>query len=786
MKKYNLLLCYALAAASLVAQPNKTREAVRLSCAPVIDGQLADSCWQSLQPLEAFATSTPVFGLKPAGRTEVRIFYTETAFYVAAHCFTPSAGKIRLDGGIRDGERTGDWFQVSLDTWNDDQLSFDFTVSAAGVQYDTRSTSGWDANWQSAVSLQADGWTVEMRIPLTALRFPQKAEQNWGLQLTRFDRSTGETSTWNPRNPLVQDRVLQFGTLTGLRDLHQLRRLALGAYLNSNLRTQTKPFEVNDITETAGLDGRVGLNSKATLDFTLLPPMRVTIDWRSIFQPVEIEKTFNISITEPRQFIQEERDLFDQEYALNYSPIVWGHQVLGNRPLNPGETYVNATNSKLLQASKLTARTEGNWRFGVYNALLGPVKATFRNDSLERVSGRTLQALSDFNYMSAEYLLRNNSYIQVSNAGLLAGPNLTTLAPQFSFRLRDRSNSLEANGMARMNYQKTDTLRVQNYHYRLGIARVNRRWGWEASFEEYYTPVQKATPGGSLNGNARAAVTYRSFRPRGPFLNVEAMAGTFLNYNGSIALPEVKLGINLFGHIGATDRRFQRYSLDLYTKPYSSKIRYDKGGTYLYQEIAPVVSGNLGYTSDQRKRFIGSANVYVSASTKGEMPLLYAGIRPQWVLSRHLTAEAAWESRASFERLRVLSTFNDWAFERHNEWNHAIRLGIRWYPADRLMAYGSMSATAIRYTKREAVTLQNDGQLTPSDLPLSPPWSPTVGEAHVGLQYFFTPTSYVRFQHIFGDYNTLYFDTPQPGAQNRLNGTTDLTVVYFLDGAGRR
>jgi hypothetical protein len=97
-----------------------------------------------------------------------------------------------------------------------------------------------------------------------------------------------------------------------------------------------------------------------------------------------------------------------------------------------------------------------------------------------------------------------------------------------------------------------------------------------------------------------------------------------------------------------------------------------------------------------------------------------------------------------------------------------------------------MSATAIRYTKREAVTLQNDGQLTPSDLPLSPPWSPTVGEAHVGLQYFFTPTSYVRFQHIFGDYNTLYFDTPQPGAQNRLNGTTDLTVVYFLDGAGRR
>ena len=784
MKKYNLLLCYALAAASLAAQSNKTREAVRLSCAPIIDGQLADSCWQSLQPLEAFATAVPVFGLKPAGHTEVRLFYSETALYVAAHCFTPHAGNIRRDGGIRDGERTGDWFQVSLDTWNDDQLSFDFTVSAAGVQYDTRNTSGWDANWQSAVSLQADGWTVEMRIPLTALRFPQKAEQNWGLQLTRFDRSTGEISTWNPQNPLVQDRVLQFGELTGLRDLHQLRRLALGAYLNSSLRTQTKPFEVNDLTETISLDGRIGLNSNATLDFTLLPPMRVTIDWRGVFNPVAIEKTFNIPVTEPRQFIQEERDLFDLEYA--YSPIVWGHQILGNRPLEPGEMYISSTNSKLLQASKLTARTKGNWRFGVYNALLGPVKATVRNDSLDRVYDRTLQALSDFNSMSAEYLLRNNSYIQVSNTSLLAGPNLTVLAPQISFRLRDRSNTLEATGLAKMNYQKRDTLRVQNYHYRLGIARVNRRWGWEASFEEYYTPVQKATPGGSLNGNARAALTYRRFRPKGPFLNVEAMAGTSLNYNGSITLPEVKLGINLFGHIGATDRRFQHYSLDLYTIPYSSKIRYDKGGSYLYQEIAPVVSGKLEYTSDRRKRFIGSANVYVSASTKGEMPFLFASIRPQWVLGRRLTAEAAWESRASFERLWVLATPNDWAFERHNEWNHAIRLGIRWYPADRLMAYCSMSATAIRYTKREAVTLQNDGQLIPSDLPLSPLWTPASGEAHVGLQYFFTPTSYVRFQHIFGDYNTLSFEKPQPGVQNRSNGTTDLTVVYFLDGAGRR
>lgn len=786
MKKYNLLLLCLFAEAALFGQASRNLEAIRLNQAPVLDGQLTDSCWQELRPLDAFTTSTPVFGKKPVCNTEVRLFYTETALFVAAHCFDPDGGGVRRDGGIRDGELTGDWFQVSLDTWKDGQLAFDFTVSAAGVQYDARNTSGWDANWQSAVSLQADGWALEMRIPLTALRFPRKAEQHWGLQCTRYDRSSGETSTWNPQNPQVQDRVLQFGTLAGLRDLYQLQRLALGAYLNSNLWTQTKPFEVNELTETVGLDGRVGLNSNATLDFTLLPPMQLTIDWRRLFNAVAIEKKFNTPVTEPRQFIQEERDLFDQEYALNYSPVVRGYQIRSNRPLEPGERYINSTESKLLQATKLTARTRGNWRFGVYNALLGPVKVTVRNDSLERIYDRTLQAVSDFNYMSAEYLLRNNSFIQVSNASLLAGPNLTILSPRLGFRLRDRSNTLEASGLAKMNYQKTDTIRVQNYHYRLGIARVNRRWGWAASFEENYTPVQKATPAGILWGYAHAAVTYRNYRLWGPFLNVDAAAGASLNYNGSIKLPEVKAGIQLFGNIGATDRHFQQYSIAFYIIPYSRKIRYDKSGAYLYQEIAPIVSGKLEYTSDRRKRFIGSAGMYVSASTKGEMPVMHAFIRPQWVISRRLTAEATWESRASFERLIVLFTPKVWTFERHNEWNHAIRLGIRWYPADRLMAYCSMSVIATRYTKREAVTLQNDGRLTPSDLPLSSPWSPTQGAAQAGLQYFFTPTSYVRFQHTFGDYNTLYFDKPRPDYQNRMSGTTDLTVVYFLDGAGRR
>ena len=767
------------------AQSPKTLEALRLDCTPALDGQLTDSCWQQAPILEEFTTSTPVFGNQPLGRTEVRLFYTETALYVAAHCFNAKSGKVRDDAGIRDGELTGDWFQLSLDTWNDDRLAFDFMVSAAGVLYDTRNSSGWNANWQSAVSVQADGWALEMRIPFTALRFPRKAEQNWGLQFTRFDRAAGETSTWNPQNPLVQDRVLQFGTLSGLRNLHQARRLGFSAYSNMSLRTEANPLSIQNISQTLSLDGRVGLNQSATLDFTLLPPTEAIAAPDKIIPDPEVDFRHNIGVTEPRQFFQEERDLFDKNPRLEYNPVIYWMPFLNDHPLGPGERYTGGSESKLLHAAKLTARTKGNWRFGVYNAFLGPVKATVGDDQTREAYTKTLQAFSNYNYASAEYVLPNNGFVQLSNASLLAGPNLTTAAPRLDFRLRNRNNALELGGTGQMIYEQADTVRQQHYNYGIRLARVNRRWGWAASLNEQYRPAKGNNPA-TLYGTATAGANYRDFRPRGPFLNIEGALTAYLNYINKISLPEDVL--NVFGHVAVTNRRFQRLALDFSVRPYSIRQAYHNGNATLYRRTAPLVNPGFSFITDQRKRFIAATSLYVSANTAGEIHFASLTIQPSWVIGRRLRLQADLETRAWLNQLSALPVIGRWIFQRTDQWALAGRLNLHWYPAEKLLLFGYISARGAKITRRETVEMLDADRIVPVDWPLSEIGaSPVYGEAALGFQYFFTPLSQIRFQHVFGEEESLYYrNKPSPDYYYRTRGRTELTLACFLDGVGKR
>jgi hypothetical protein len=120
-------------------------------------------------------------------KTEVKILYDNTAIYVGAYLYDDPA-LIRKQITARDGESQSDvdYFSIFLDTYNDHQNGFQFLVTTANVQTDARlspnSTSDfnsfgdktWDAVWESKVSMKADGWVVEMRIPYSSLRLQKK------------------------------------------------------------------------------------------------------------------------------------------------------------------------------------------------------------------------------------------------------------------------------------------------------------------------------------------------------------------------------------------------------------------------------------------------------------------------------------------------------------------------------------------------------------------------------------------------------------------------------------
>jgi hypothetical protein len=170
-----------------VHSQQKSLQAVKTTQAPKIDGNLDDAAWANAPVLTDFIQNFPTYGLPVSKKTEVRILYDNSAIYVGAYLYDDPA-LIRKQITARDGEGQSDvdYFSVFFDTYNDDQNGFQFLVTSANVQTDSKMGPGydgtfgnfgdktWDAVWDSKVSMKPDGWVAEMRIPYISLRFSKK------------------------------------------------------------------------------------------------------------------------------------------------------------------------------------------------------------------------------------------------------------------------------------------------------------------------------------------------------------------------------------------------------------------------------------------------------------------------------------------------------------------------------------------------------------------------------------------------------------------------------------
>ena len=158
-----------------VYQATKTQEK------PVIDGDLNDAIWlKTIDVADKFIQNQPDLGEKSAYRTEVKIVYDDEAIYIGAMLYDDNPDSILTQLTERDEIGNVDWFGIVTDTYEDGINGVGFIVSAAGVQFDTKYSAfgedaNWNAVWESAVSIVENGWIVEMKIPYSALRFPDKA-----------------------------------------------------------------------------------------------------------------------------------------------------------------------------------------------------------------------------------------------------------------------------------------------------------------------------------------------------------------------------------------------------------------------------------------------------------------------------------------------------------------------------------------------------------------------------------------------------------------------------------
>ncbi len=190
MKTY-LVCFFTLNILIFFAQEKKTLQAHFVQTPPKIDGILDEESWLSADTASDFIEFTPNNGKKAPDkfRTDVRLLYDHEALYISAILYDDEPQKILHEIGNRDEFVTADNFGVFINGYNDGQQEFRFFVSAAGVQMDALASPyedySWDGVWNSKVSLKDDGWIVEMKIPYSALRFPKKEVQEWGINFFR-------------------------------------------------------------------------------------------------------------------------------------------------------------------------------------------------------------------------------------------------------------------------------------------------------------------------------------------------------------------------------------------------------------------------------------------------------------------------------------------------------------------------------------------------------------------------------------------------------------------------
>ena len=304
--------------------------AVRAAAPPKIDGILDDPVWRVAPPDDRFVQEIPTEGQPPRERTEMRIAYDDDALYVAFVCHQSPAGVVaRLTRRDRDVE--ADYVEVLIDSRNDGSTAYGFRVNAAAVQTDTlyygdlNATLEWDAVWTSAVSTGPYGWTVEIAIPLSVLRFSSADVQSWGLEVQRYLSYAKETDYWAAIPRSAPGFVSLFGRLDGLRGLTPRRtwelrpyfalRLALDSPRGGAFLAFSSTASRGDVSKEVGLDFKLGVTSDLTLDATVNPDFgQVEAD-----QVVLNLSRFETFYPEKRPFFLESLDLFQTTLPTFYS-----------------------------------------------------------------------------------------------------------------------------------------------------------------------------------------------------------------------------------------------------------------------------------------------------------------------------------------------------------------------------------------------------------------------------------------------------------------------------------
>lgn len=463
----------------------QTLEIGKVNEVPNIDGVLDEEVWKNASVADDFFQFEPYNGKEPSLPTEVKIIYDNQAVYFGAIMYDNNPDSIIKDLGVRDdfSRMNSDLFTVLISTFNDGVNAVEFMVSASGVQSDGKHNGNhgdpnWDGVWESEVKITDYGWVAEIKIPYSALRFSKNEEQIWGMQFFRQIRRYREWSCWNFRDINIRGMINQMGEIKGIVDVEPPLRLSVTPYVSSYLENNSDGNNWNN-DFNAGMDLKWGINQSFTLDMILIP------DFGQVQSDDEVLNLspFEVKYNEKRAFFTEGTELF------NKGGIFYSRRI-GNRPKGADDEienqlkddeiiFNNPSETKLINSTKISGRTNKGLGIGFLNAMTGAADAEIRDTTTGNKRVYRTQGFTNYNMLVLDQTLNNNSYISFVNTNVLYNEdNYSANVTGGELKLMNKENSYQIYGRGAVSQIYNDSTTL-GHNYVLQFAKTKGNFLFE-------------------------------------------------------------------------------------------------------------------------------------------------------------------------------------------------------------------------------------------------------------------------------------------------------------------
>jgi hypothetical protein len=392
--------CFAYLQSQTSTPPLKI-SAERVREAMTIDGSLSEQIWQR-PGLTTFTQKLPNEAAAPSQKTEVWLAYDDEALYVAARMYDSAPDSIIQILGRRDADVTADWFTFDIDPYHDRRSGFFFALSAAGtlrdgtLYNDDWNDNSWDGVWEGRTRIDGHGWTAEMRIPFSQLRFHHAEKYVWAVNFSRFIGRANESDfvVYTPQKG--SGFVSRFIDIDGIENIEPPSDLEVLPYVTSRAEfsqhSSGDPFNNGSkYSPGLGADFKVALGTDLMFNGTVNPDFgQVEVD-PAVVNLSDVETFYD----EKRPFFIEGANVFEfgQGGSNNFWGFNWGNpnffysRRIGRAPQGslPAFDYVDMPlGTHILGAGKLTGKVGGDWNIGMIHAVTSRENAEIQENGVKR------------------------------------------------------------------------------------------------------------------------------------------------------------------------------------------------------------------------------------------------------------------------------------------------------------------------------------------------------------------------------------------------------------------